>query len=325
MATETTVVVQGLEEATLGPAWAEHFEALWPAYRRWFLSQGEAERPTYLESRRALRTHMPELVEVYERAVEVAGGSDLVARFLSGYRPPAYIAGCSQAVFRDEFLVRNYDYAAELWDATIAKTSWLRPVIGMSDSGWGLLDGINEDGLAVSLAFGGRTVVGDGFGIPVVLRYVLETCPDTASAVEALKRVPIHMAYNVTVFDAHGAFATVLLSPDRPPSVTERRVITNHQDRVEWHRHAIATGSVDRLRVLVSHVRSDDETAERFVRRFLEPPVYSTRHAAGIGTLYTAVYRPSSRSVGFFWPTARWDVTFEGTLGEPLSIALSTG
>ena len=59
----------------------------------------------------------------------------------------------------------------------IWSTGWAgRRVIGMSDCLWGLLDGVNEDGLAISLAFGGRPVVGDGFGVPLVMRYVLQTC-----------------------------------------------------------------------------------------------------------------------------------------------------
>ena len=43
----------------------------------------------------------------------------------------------------------------------------------MSDCLWGLLDGINDAGLAVSLAFGGRATR-EGFGIPLVVRYLLE-------------------------------------------------------------------------------------------------------------------------------------------------------
>jgi predicted choloylglycine hydrolase len=50
-----------------------------------------------------------------------------------------------------------------------------REVIAMGDGLWGVLDGINEDGLAVSLTFGGRRVLGDGFGIPLIMRYVMET------------------------------------------------------------------------------------------------------------------------------------------------------
>ena len=59
----------------------------------------------------------------------------------------------------------------------------------MSDCLWGLLDGINDSGLAVSLTFGGRKDVGDGFAIPLVVRYVLETCDTVAEARAALARV----------------------------------------------------------------------------------------------------------------------------------------
>ena len=50
-----------------------------------------------------------------------------------------------------------------------------RRVIGTSDCLWGLLDGVNDAGLAVSLTFRGRRVLGDGFGIPIVVD-LLEVC-----------------------------------------------------------------------------------------------------------------------------------------------------
>lgn len=77
----------------------------------------------------------------------------------------------------------------------------------------GVLDGLNEDGLAVSLTFGGRRIVGEGFGVPLLLRYILEFCTTTREAVEVLKRVPTHMAYNITVLDRSGAFMTVFIAP----------------------------------------------------------------------------------------------------------------
>ena len=166
----------------------------------------------------------------------------------------------------------------------------------------------------MSLAFGGRRVVGDGFGIPIVLRYVLEFCENTKEAVETLSRVPSHMSYNITVLDAQGAHATVMVAPDRAPVVTQQLVVTNHQTRVEWHEHALATGSVDRLRVLSLHASDPQETEERFVRRFREPPVYSRKHATGLGTLYTAVYRPELRRVCYLWPDKQWEVSLERRL-----------
>ena len=58
----------------------------------------------------------------------------------------------------------------------------------MSDCLWGLLDGVNDAGLAVSLTFGGRRDVGDGFGIPIVVRYLLEVCSDVSRRARRSRR-----------------------------------------------------------------------------------------------------------------------------------------
>ncbi|MGZ4481005.1 MAG: hypothetical protein ACXVY5_02275 [Gaiellales bacterium] len=77
-----------------GPRWLALLDATWPAYHAWFLREGDAARPSYVECRRALREHMPELVAVWERMCELAGGGDAVARMLSLWTPPRFIAGC---------------------------------------------------------------------------------------------------------------------------------------------------------------------------------------------------------------------------------------
>ncbi len=319
------VTVRALDEPSLGERWGQWAQSVWPEYRRWFLSQGEGARETYGASRRALKVHMPELLSIYDEAVELAGGSDLLARCLSGYRPPPFIQGCSQAVFsrgeKGPILVRNYDYSPQLWEAVLMRTAWRgRAILGMSDCMIGLLDGINGAGLVASLAFGGRREVGDGFGMPIILRYVLEVAERVPYAVELLERVPSHMAYNVTLLDAEGEYATVMVGPDRPPVVTRQRVVTNHQQRVEWHRHAVATGSVDRLQYLVRHAHDPEESEPRFVRRFLEPPVFSHDVREGTGTLYTAVYRASQRRASYLWPEHRWDAGLAGALEGSLEV-----
>jgi predicted choloylglycine hydrolase len=119
------------------------------------------------------------------------------------------------------------------------------------------------------------------------------------------------MAYNVTALDRSGAHATVFIGPDRDPVVTRRAVITNHQGTVDWPEHAEATGSVDRLRVLSTHLEDESETEERFIGRFLEPPTYSHQHDRGFGTLYTAVYVPSARRATFLWPGYRWEQSMD--------------
>ena len=140
--------------------------------------------------------------------MRAAGGLDLQARFLALYRPPAYLTGCSQVVWPGEepMLVRNYDYSPALCEGLILLSRWNgRAVLAMVDCLWGVLDGINDAGLAVSLTFGGRKVVGDGFGIPIVLRYILEFCDTAEQAGEVhASRVPVHMSYNVTAVDRRG-------------------------------------------------------------------------------------------------------------------------
>lgn len=296
---------QTISEPRLGDKWRHLFERLWPAYHRWFLSEGDEARPKYLTCERALRTFMPELMPTYERLVELAGGSDQAARFLSLYNPTPYMSGCSQAVWtRDEpFLVRNYDYSAKLWEALVLHTAWNgQQVIAMSDCMWGVLDGMNESGLAVSLAFGGRKVVGDGFGIPLILRYILEFSETTAQATEVLSRVPSHMSYNVTVLDRSGAHATVFVAPDRDPIISRQALATNHQSSVEWVEHARVTASLDRAHFLSLRLHDDKETRDRFVSRFLEPPLYQRKHDVGWGTLYTTVYQPSTGRFTCCWP-----------------------
>ena len=303
---------EAIEELRPGLRWAGLFERHWPRYRAWFLQEGEAARTSYAESLRALREHMPELVATYERVCELAGGGDLEARFLGMWAPPSYLSGCSQAVWRggDPVLARNYDYAPERLEGTILHTHWVRPVIGSGDCGWGLLDGMNDAGLAVSLAFGGRKVVGGGFGVPLVVRYLLETCETTADARATLQRLAYHLAHTLTIVDRSGDVCTAYLSPDRDVVLTSAFVATNHQGRVEWREHAAATKSVEREARLTQLVEQS-ESAATFVDGFLEPPLFAIDGERRLGTLYTAAYHVGDGLAEFLWPEGRWRQRFD--------------
>lgn len=310
----TSLIFTWVDEERPGEKWAALFRLFWPAYRAWYLKEGDAARPGYLTCRNALRKYMPELESVYDELVELSGGSDTAARFLSLYRPPPFLTACSQGVWRgpEPALVRNYDYDPSLCEGITLRSAWGdRQVIAMTDCMWGALDGINEAGLAASLAFGGRRAVGDGFGMPLILRYVLEICGTTKDAVRVLRAVPTHMAYNVTVVDRKGAFATVFLSPDRAPIVTQRPLATNHQRRVEWKEYAGATASLEREHFLGERLEDPDETLESLAHRFLQAPLYSARFHQGWGTLYTAIYRTAEASADFRWPGGTVEQTFD--------------
>lgn len=288
--------------------WQGLFQRHWPAYKRWFLSEGELARQPYLSSLRALKTHMPELIPTYEQLVELAGGGDLAARFLSGYCPPPYLSGCSQAVWpgQQPLLVRNYDYHPELLEGVILHSAWHgHRVIATSDCLWGALDGINDAGLAVSLTFGGRRIAGEGFGVPLILRYVLEFCSSTREAVDVLCRVPSHMAYNITVLDRTGQFRTVYIGPDRPARVLAVPVATNHQEQVDWPQHARATATLERERFLYFRLRESNDP-QRLVQAFLRSPVYSTAYERGFGTLYTVALYPLEGRLDYLWPNGTW-------------------
>jgi predicted choloylglycine hydrolase len=309
------LIWRAIDEQEPGPKWAALFSEFWPDYRRWWLREGEDARPTYWESLQALRTHMPELLPLYERLCELAGGTDHAARFLSFYRPPPYLSGCSQAIWpgKEPVLVRNYDYNPNAFDRLVLCTGWEgRRVLGTSDGLWGLVDGINDAGLAVSLTFGGRRIVGNGFGVPIILRYVLQTCETAEEAGSALARIPTHMSYNVTVVDRRRHFLTVMMSPDRPARITHAAVATNHQDKVEWDSHARLTATVERERFLLQRLTLHVEPEEKFIRAFLRPPLYSTAFAQGFGTLYTAVYRPRLGQMELRWPQAVWPLDITG-------------
>ena len=262
-----------------------------------------------------LKQHMPEIVPLYHQLCELAGGGDREARFLSYYCPPAYLTGCSQAIWPGEepLLVRNYDYSASAFDGVALHTCWDgRNVIGTSDGLFGLVDGMNDAGLAVSLTFGGRQIVGDGFGVPLILRYILQTCETAEEASAVLARVPCHMSYNVTVLDAKRHYATAYMSPDRKTSITHAAVATNHQEKVEWASHARFTATVERERFLLNRLTLHVETQEKFIGAFLKPPLYSTAFSEGFGTLYTAVYRPKTGQMELRWPVGTYPLSVTG-------------
>jgi len=322
---DVSLTFQAVAEPRPGARWQARFEELWPAYRRWFLRDGDAARPSYAVARRMLATHMPELVPVWEELADLAGGGDLAARMLAQYSPPPLVSGCSQAVFRgrEPVLVRNYDFDPALLEGVIHLSALTgRRVIGMTDCLWGLLDGMNDAGLAVSLAFGGRRVTGEGFAVPLVVRYLLEVCETTEGALDVLARLPVQASYNLTILDGGGAAATACVAPDRPPVPGPQPVATNHQHVVEWSEHAQATATVARENRMLE-LLADAATEETdFVDAFLEPPLHSRAYRSGFGTLYTAIHRPAAGVVEYRWPGLRWPQPFDAFDEGSLTVRL---
>ena len=302
----------------------EHLTAVWPAFRQWWRSGGNA-RPGPAEAEERLTEHMPELVPVWRRLTGMLDDADADAgAALALWNPPPFLTGCSQAAVLPggPALIRNYDWDYRLFEGLVARTAYTgRRVLGMIDCLWGLLDGVNDAGLAVSLTFGGRPQVGEGFGIPLVIRYVLEVAATAADAVQVLRRIPVHMSYNVTVLDREGQRATVYLAPDRPARVSDVAVATNHQGEVEWAPYVAAIRSVERQQRLEELLASGTD-ADGVAAACLSSPLYATRFGEGFGTLYTAEYRPAEGIARYRWPGQAWEQSLTRIQVGPVSVPL---
>lgn len=310
-APERTLTVHAYREAVPGDRWKALYDATWPAYRTWYLARPDSA-PTADECRIALSRHMPELVPMWEQLSAISG-DPVAARMLSMWNLPAFAVGCSQIIVPGDspVVARNYDYDPLLFEGVIASTNYsgARRVIGTSDLLWGLLDGMNDAGLTVSLTYGGRVGHGDGFGIPLVIRYLLETCTTVDEAVTALQRLPIAQSYNVALADRTGAHATVFVAPGEEAEVSQLTASTNHRlATVERPDHAERFKSVQRQALLL------DRPAD-LVSALLSPPLRSAEFDAGFGTLYTVVYEVGSAGeegkATWHWPSDSWARHFD--------------
>lgn len=291
--------------------WQKLFYERWPAYDAWLKKSSSATDSKVAAS--ALYKYMPELVDTYDHLCRLVGADETAKCFLSGFQPPRYNNACSQAVssLGKLQMVRNYDYHPGRFEGVLLSTAWNgKKVIANSDCLMGVLDGMNEDGLAISLTFGGRKIVGYGFGVPFILRYILEFCRNVEEAVESLIRIPSHMAYNITATDKTGTIKTVQIAPDHRPLVTEAAFTTNHQNTTDSYRPFGYHETVERAsfldELLLKGVNDDD-----FIQSFLHPPLYNKQYTQGFGTLYTAVYRPTEGSMQLLWPNEKITQSFD--------------
>jgi len=276
--------------------WATHTQALWPLADGWLTEEGRTPEGAD-RARKLFETHMPELVPVLDRlAGQLDRAEGEIFLTLATVRP--FFSGCTQ-IGGNGTLLRNYDFPPDECEGTIVSSHFLRPVIGMQEAAWGLLDGMNDAGLAVSLTFGGRFVHGPGFAILIVLRYLLETCDTVDEAVGKLRSIPIAIPQNVTLVDAEKA-VTVFVGPDIPLTEAPDACAANHQHMPVPDEQEQSSRTQERLKAI--------RTTGSDVATMLKPPLYESGEA--YGTLYTAHYQPSEGRVTYYWPGESWEQSF---------------
>jgi len=297
-----------VEELYPADKWLDFYQHTDEAYQQWFAKEGEFKRPGLVECEQALETYMPEFVKVWKDLIDLTKADDAQARMLSLYCPSPYVSGCSQAVWQrySPVLVRNYDYSPVLFEGRILKSKWFdTEVISSTDCLWGALDGMNEHGLSVSLAFGGKDIVGEGFGIPLILKYVLNFCKTTQEAIAVLKKIPTNMAYNITIVDGLFDVATVELSPIEAPNVLPIPLAVNHQGDLDLSSYAMFSNSYERREAIIDRLYDPLVTIESFIDAFAYAPLFSNNYENNFGTLYTSVYNPSLKAIEYRWPNQR--------------------
>ncbi|MFF4154040.1 C45 family autoproteolytic acyltransferase/hydrolase [Streptomyces sp. NPDC001651] len=278
--------------------WAAYAQPLWPLAEQWLSEEGRTEKGAD-RARRLFEEHMPELVPVLDRlAAQLDRPEAETFLTLAAIRP--FFSACTQ-IGAGGTLLRNYDFDPDDCEGTIVSSHFLRPVIGMQDAAWGLLDGMNDAGLAVSLTFGGRFVHGPGFAIPIVLRYLLETCTTVDEAVGRLRSIPIAIPQNVTLVDAEQA-RTVYVGPDIPLTEAPDACAANHQHLPVPDDQERSSRTQERL----AAVRATGPD----VAAMLKSPLYQLAYDEGLGTVYTAHYHPAEGKVTYSWPDDSWPQSF---------------
>jgi predicted choloylglycine hydrolase len=286
---------------------------LWPDAPRALTEAGRTVAGA-ARARQRFAAHMPELVPALDL---LAGQLDLphAEAFLTQAELRPFWSGCSQ-VGGNGTLLRNYDFDPGGVEGVFSRSHLLRPVIGTQDCGWGLLDGMNDAGLAVSLTFGGRFTAGPGFAILIVLRYLLETCETVDQALTRLAPIPIMIPQNVTLVDP-GRAVTVYLGPDIPMTVAPDACAANHQHFPLPDGQEQLTRTQQRLTTV--RAAGDDVAA------MLKPPLYQVRYDEGMGTVYTARYRPAEGRVTYHWPGGEtWEQSFSHFAPASRTVTLGT-
>jgi predicted choloylglycine hydrolase len=156
-----------------------------------------------------------------------------------------------------------------------------------------------------------------------VVRYLLETAVTMKEAVDALGRVPVNIAYNLTMLDRRSDVATAFVRPGAAPELFSQCAANNHRGMVpEDPAHARSPRSAERQQALFDLLEERPDPAAA-VAAFLSPPLYNTAYSRGFGTMYTVAYRPALGVVDYAWPGSTWRRDFGSPDGTHTAVYLS--
>lgn len=280
--------------------------AIWMMHiaQNWSVDFPHFEHPVPAqEIGRVLERYMPELLPDFESLLSVAPDRPNKAQIIAMYNLPPFFSGCSNSISHRlgyPTLIRNYDFGINRFSGVfryepLPDGGW---IIGSAEGGWGYLDGLNHQGLAVAITFGGSYMVGEGFSVPLIVRYLLTTSATVPEAVERLMAVPHQLAQNFSLLDREGRYAVVYASPQGVTVDHGLICCTNHQGEPDPTAHVEhrTVERFDHLYAMAGNVAPE---------HFLQEPLYNREFSNQYGTLYTVEIDPVSGKVHYYWPEGR--------------------
>lgn len=224
-------------------------------------------------------------------------------------------AGCSQ-FFLNGMHARNYDDEMKVMQGKVVSPVeneflLVSPAGSFTSFGSGAgylqrLDGINEQGLAVSLTFGaGRRPIVYGIGSAMFSRIVLDKASNVSEALEIFDETPYVTPNNVLISDANGNSAIIEQSAGKhrirrgdsgtmlycansylaPDMRTQQRF---RNPTTKWREQKMQ----DKANIL-----SSVEEVMDFLTADYPEGVFEPYYSDGLGTLWSAIYQPTTGQI----------------------------
>jgi predicted choloylglycine hydrolase len=210
-------------------------------------------------------------------------------------------------------LARNFDWTPTLVDNILARHEGFDDrfaSLSMMASLFGAYSGINEKGLAISIAginSNRKYYNPGGLSIPIIVRGLLEEAADVDSAVEIIKQVPHTTPANYALGDKSGSIAVVEVSP---PKVVVRKEHSPQGFLTAANHFQSLDNGAEGVRVMPNSERRQ-ETVERFqannpdvdakdVLGFMgrvENGPAMENYALMMGTLWSIIYLPQTEEM----------------------------
>jgi predicted choloylglycine hydrolase len=295
------------------PSWLNHYQHYASHYRTQFLHEGELKHPSLADCDNALREYMPGLHKTWQQLCQQTQADEIAARVLSGY------AGEAMSAFNDEASLGSISGVQVVWNRypnvlirsaenpvqqaehtmimTQARDEATLRTLGSSGYLWGYLDGMNEAGLCLSWSALNSHESKPGFKAALVARYVLETCLNTAQAVEALHRIPIQEAVSFLLLDAFGQCRKIDLHPYSPPVVSIKPFLVQ-----AYGSDSFNPKQIECEQSLMRHLYEPSFSLAALIRSFDYSPFFYHLNDANAGTLWTVIYNPALLACEYRWP-----------------------